>query len=120
MLTEALGLLTLGLVSPWGEVLPQWVPVLGGRRVPPVLVVAVATAGGLAVCLFTGASAWMWTGPENNGDPEAPNGLAGAVMTAAYAPLLLWGPALLAVTADFACRHRRPQAGPRVVQHRAA
>jgi proline iminopeptidase len=49
-------LLTLGLVQRWGEVVPRWVPGLGGRRVPPALaiapasvVAAVVTAGGLGV-----------------------------------------------------------------------
>ena len=29
------GVLSLGLISPWGLVYPRWVPLLGGRRVPP-------------------------------------------------------------------------------------
>ncbi|WP_052436720.1 hypothetical protein [Georgenia sp. SUBG003] len=36
-------LLTLGLVQRWGEVVPSWVPVLGGRRVPPAAAVVPAT-----------------------------------------------------------------------------
>lgn len=45
--------LTAGLVRPWGEVFPQWVPGLRGRRVPiglavvPALLVAVATSAGV-------------------------------------------------------------------------
>jgi len=34
-----LGLLTLGLVQRWGEVVPRWIPVLGGRRVRPLAAV---------------------------------------------------------------------------------
>ncbi|MCF2434810.1 hypothetical protein LV779_08895 [Streptomyces thinghirensis] len=33
-MSEALALLTLGLVRPWGEVVPRRVPLLGGRPVP--------------------------------------------------------------------------------------
>jgi len=33
--SEALALLAFGLVRPWGEVVPGWIPLLGGRRVPP-------------------------------------------------------------------------------------
>ena len=47
MLTDALALLTLGLVRPWGEIVPVWVPRLGGRRIPPAAVVVPATAGGM-------------------------------------------------------------------------
>ena len=36
-------LLTLGLVRPWGEVFPRWVPFVGGRRVPMKLVVIPAS-----------------------------------------------------------------------------
>ena len=34
VLLVGLGLLTLGLVQRWGEVVPEWVPGLGGKRVP--------------------------------------------------------------------------------------
>jgi hypothetical protein len=49
--------LTVGLVRPWGETFPRWIPVLGGRRVPvPVAVVpamVVATAVTSAGLMFT-------------------------------------------------------------------
>ena len=35
-------LLSFGLVRPWGEVFPRWLPVLGNRRVPPALVIVPA------------------------------------------------------------------------------
>jgi hypothetical protein len=38
-----LALLTLGLVRPWGEVFPRWIPAVGGRPVPARLVTAAAT-----------------------------------------------------------------------------
>lgn len=41
-------LLTVGLVRPWGEVVPGWVPFLGGRAVP-VRTAVVAAAVGAAV-----------------------------------------------------------------------
>ena len=42
-------LLTLGLVQRWGEVVPGWVPVLGGRRVPPALAIVPATVMSVAL-----------------------------------------------------------------------
>ncbi|MGW0564844.1 hypothetical protein ACWDZ4_30670 [Streptomyces sp. NPDC003016] len=46
--SEALGLLTLALVQRWGEVVPRWIPLLGGRRIPPLGVVFPAALGALA------------------------------------------------------------------------
>lgn len=54
----------------------------------------------------------MWFGPENNGDPDAPHGLAGLVMAACYAPLLAWGPMLGIVTVAYYVRRRRHSSLP--------
>jgi hypothetical protein len=43
-------ILTVGLVRPWGEVFPRWMPFIGGRRVPPAL--AIAPASFVAVLVF--------------------------------------------------------------------
>lgn len=50
LLSETFALLCRGLVRPWGEVVPGWVPVLRGRRIPPLVVIVPGTLGGL---LFT-------------------------------------------------------------------
>lgn len=97
--TELLAMLTLGLVRPWGEVLPSWVPLLGGRGIPqrPVTVVAGAGAVGL-ICLWTPFVLW-WNLPHP--DMTA----AGATVAGfLYLPLVAWGPLLAAVTVS---RHRR-------------
>ncbi len=107
LLAEALALLTLGLVRPWGERLPASLPMVGGRRLPAAAVVLVAGAGAVAVTVINWTGAAMWFGPENNGDPDAPHGLAGFVMAACYAPLLVWGPLLGAVTVAYYRRRRR-------------
>ena len=108
-LAEALALLTLGLVRPWGEVVPKWVPWAGGRVVPVAAAVVPATLGVLAVTALSVVTAGFWFGPENMGDPDAPQGLAGVIMTACYAPQLLWGPLLAVVTlAYFRRRTRTP------------
>ena len=56
------------------------------------------------------SSAANWNGPENNGDPDAPHGLAGVIMTLAYAPMLAWAPLLLLITAAYYVRRRRQDA----------
>lgn len=51
-----LALLTVGLIRPWGEVFPRWLPGLGGRRVPVAVAVAAATCGAVLVAV------WLWIG----------------------------------------------------------
>ncbi|MEV5377399.1 hypothetical protein AB0L26_15680 [Streptomyces nondiastaticus] len=107
LLSEALAFLTLGLVRPWGEVMPRWIPVLGGRRVVPrAAVTAAATGAVLLTLLFTLLPVvqilfvhiehdlhgrWLW------------------LMRACYLPLIAWGPLLAAVTVSYHRRHRPPQ-----------
>lgn len=43
------GLLTVGLIQPWGERFPRWFPFLGGKRVPISLAVIPASLVALAV-----------------------------------------------------------------------
>ncbi|MFC0003994.1 hypothetical protein [Micromonospora siamensis] len=104
LVSEALALLTLGLVRPWGEVLPRRLPLLGGRRVPPAFAVTVATAGAVAVTLIWGYAAWGVLVSGNDLD-FSPAGFA--LLLACYTPLLLWGPLLFAVTVAHH-RRRRP------------
>ncbi|TDC27336.1 hypothetical protein E1265_02070 [Streptomyces sp. 8K308] len=109
IVAEALGLLALGLVRPWGEVVPGWVPWLGGRRVPVRAVVIPAGLGALVVTTAAVLGAIGWNGSENMAHPDAPDGAAYWVMTAAYAPLLLWGPLLAIVTVAYYRRRTRPR-----------
>jgi hypothetical protein len=108
LLTEALALLTLGLVRPWGETFPRWLPLVDGRRVPASPVVALASTGGLALTA-------MWTfalrnALLNDGLDEISSGAWHAVAVACYLPALAWGPLLLHVTWLY---HRRRAASAR-------
>ena len=107
LLAEGCALLTLGLVRPWGERVPAWVPRIGGLRIPTLVAAVPAAAGAVVITLINWTSALMWFGPENNGDPDAPHGFAGFIMAAAYAPMLAWGPLLGAVTIAYGMRRRR-------------
>ncbi len=102
----ALGLLTLGLVQRWGEVLPHWVPWLGGRTIPPLAAVVPAALGAALVTLITVSGAFTWNAPDTMGSPEAPQGALRWVMTLCYAPLLAWGPLLGFVTVAYYRRRR--------------
>ncbi|MFG3419217.1 hypothetical protein [Micromonospora sp. NPDC048063] len=98
---EALALLSIGLVRQWGEVFPRWLPLVGGRRVPPPFAETAATAGGVALILIWGYAAFGGL-PRGDGFGFSPGGTA--LLLACYTPLLLWGPLLLALTVAY---HRR-------------
>ncbi|MEU8891159.1 hypothetical protein [Streptomyces sp. NPDC048442] len=104
LFAELLALLTLGLVRRWGEVLPEWVPWLGGRRIPVAAAVVPAGLGAAAVTALTWVMALTW-GTEMSTE-GAPGGGKAVVMTACYAPLLLWGPLLAVVTVAYWRRRR--------------
>jgi hypothetical protein len=94
---EGLALLAFGLVRPWGERAPRRFPLIGGRPIPPRLVVAVAGTGAL---LVTFVSLMFFLPRDSIADLEATDaGLTVAV--ACYLPLLLWGPLLAALTVAY-------------------
>ncbi|MEV4566079.1 hypothetical protein AB0K12_20145 [Nonomuraea sp. NPDC049419] len=102
VLTELAALLSIGLVRRWGEVVPGWIPVIGGRRVPPMAAVIPAVAGGL---LLSVVSVWMvlsWVGVFGHMTYE--NGWWQALAMACISPLALWGPLVLALAYAY---HRR-------------
>lgn len=91
--------LTLGLVYRWGEVVPRWIPVLGGWRIPPLVAVMPATAGALAVTALGVVSALRWD--SVSGFADDPDSGWARFMAVCYAPALLWGPLLIAVTVAY-------------------
>jgi hypothetical protein len=93
---EGLTLLTLGLVRPWGEVVPRRLPLIGGKRVAPLAAVIPAALGSAVLMLLTLPHARGFGGAHG-----APTGPALVVMDACYAPLLLWGPLLGVVTISY-------------------
>ncbi|WP_236075466.1 hypothetical protein [Streptomyces coffeae] len=112
LFAEGLGLLTLGLVQPWGEVVPRWVPFLGGRRIPVLCAVIPASLGALAVTCITVIGAFIWNAPENLADISDPYGPLYWLQTACYAPLLAWGPLLGVVTVAYYRRRRAAERRP--------
>lgn len=103
-----LACLTLGLVERWGEVVPRWTPLIGGRRVPPFAAAVPAFVGSALLTM-------LWITVMSNFGPIAKEyGLEGAeqaVVLACYFPLLLWGPLLAAVTASYLRRRRNSERG---------
>lgn len=120
IVSESLALLSLGLVRPWGEVLPRVVPFLGGRAIPARLVVVVASTG--AVALFAAYGYFflngVWwhihfapaIGNANEGSLPS-SGPSYWIFLASYLPLLAWAPLLTALTIAYHRRTRQAKTG---------
>jgi len=105
-LATALGaFLTVGLVRPWGEVLPRWIPRVGGHPVRPRLVALCALLGAVIVTAISVQVVLSW--PAIMSYKGGPAAGWSTLMTAAYAPAILWGPLLGIVTVDYVRRHPR-------------
>jgi hypothetical protein len=91
-------ILTVGLVRPWGEVFPSWIPILRGRRVP--LALAIVPASFVSVLVFA-AGLGITRDMLRRGLPQ--------VDWSASAPGLLWpfwGLGLAAATLAYYYRRR--------------
>jgi hypothetical protein len=118
VVSELVAFTAVGLVSTWGEVFPQWIPVLRGRRVPTLVAVVPAALGATVLTVL-----WTWVAvsfalglridgsPLGSSSPLSMDDWKGLVAVVSYAPLLLWGPLLGAVTISYWRRRRRPAVG---------
>ncbi|WP_228010326.1 hypothetical protein [Nonomuraea phyllanthi] len=115
VVSEVLAFSAVGLIARWGEVFPRWVPGLRGRRVPTAFAVIPAALGATVLTvLWTTVAAQGALGRTLQGKPiTSDNPLAMhdsfdiVVFFASYAPLLLWGPLLGALTIAYWRRRRR-------------
>jgi hypothetical protein len=101
--------LTLGLVLPWGETFPRWVPRLGGRAVP---VAAAVVPGALVGGIVCAAAVPMLRLALLPGSGELGDGLSVSQrleLTLVF-PFWLWGPALVLAVWGYAL-HRAAVAG---------
>ncbi|WP_250007533.1 hypothetical protein [Actinoplanes sp. M2I2] len=106
-LSLGLATLTLGLVHRWGERFPAWVPAVGGRSLPVRAVYRAAAIGALllialsAYFLLNQAFGFVKSGPVWIGENAPQRPVPGSDVMALYAPLLLWGPLLLAIATNY-------------------
>ncbi len=93
------GVVTLGLIRPWGEIWPRWVPALAGRPVP--IRAAVIPAATAATVLLV-ASPSIGTLSASGENPDAGELLLNLLIF----PFPLWGLALGLATAAYYFRRR--------------
>ncbi|MGA8116385.1 MAG: hypothetical protein WCA46_22240 [Actinocatenispora sp.] len=111
--SELLAFTAYGMIARWGEVFPRWVLGLRGRRVPPLAAVIPAALGAfILTVLWTEAAVGVVLRHDIQGRPMSPDnpliphGWQGLLADACYAPLLLWGPLLGALTIAYWRRRR--------------
>ncbi|QWW20586.1 hypothetical protein I6B53_01975 [Schaalia sp. 19OD2882] len=102
----------LGLVRPWGERVPAWVPGIGGREIPRLLPLIVGGVGNLILYRVIWRLAihftLVWTGVEQGWTPtDGMNATQTTVIALCYAPMLAWPAALSIALVGYALRRRR-------------
>lgn len=100
---ELLALLSLGLVQRWGEVLPGWLPLVGGRPIHRFAATVPAALGAAALTgLWTFAVVNVMRGTASGAlDFYFPTVVQKAVLLVCYVPLLAWGPLLAVLTVAY-------------------
>lgn len=100
------GLLCLGLIQPWGERVPRWVPLLGGRTIHRLIPTAIAGAGNALMYLIWGSLLAsfvpVWLGVRDGWVPD--HGMTGperALLLACYIPFLAWPLAITVATIGY-------------------
>lgn len=109
LLAEALALLSLGLVQRWGEVVPGWLPLIGGRPIHRLVATVPAALGAIALTgIWPFAVVNMLNGTTSGGfDHIFPTLMQKVILLACYVPLLAWGPLLAVLTVAY-FRRRTP------------
>ena len=108
LVAEGAALMTLGLVKPWGEVVPRWIPWIAGRRVRPMAAFAAAMTGATILTIRWTSTFWRMPSSEFY---DYFDGFQAVLVTACYLPLLAWGPLLAVVAVAYLRRRRAATAG---------
>ena len=102
------GVLSLGLIRPWGLVYPQWIPLLGGRRVPPWFPLTPTVLGSVLLAGYALTLPVQIPRAIADAGPDDPFTITGALVGLPI--LLAWTVALPAAGWSY---YRRPRPGPR-------
>ncbi|GAA4703066.1 hypothetical protein APR04_000464 [Promicromonospora umidemergens] len=100
---ELLALLSLGLVQRWGEVVPGWLPLVGGRPIHRIAATVPAALGAAALTgIWTFAVVNVLRGTTSGAlDFYFPTVVQKVVLLVCYVPLLAWGPLLAVLTVAY-------------------
>ncbi|MCK8677599.1 hypothetical protein [Streptomyces lichenis] len=90
----------------WGEVAPDWLPFVGGRRLAPFAVIIPAVLGGLGATAFWAPVPLSWFGV--GGSAAFSSGGWEILARLCVFPGMLWGPLVLALTCAYYRRRCRP------------
>lgn len=95
-----------GLIRPWGEIVPRWVPWVGGTRIHRLIPTVIGTAGVIVlwVILLQLAVAFglSWWGITDGWTPD--RGMSGgerALLVVAYVPFFIWPAAVSAAIVGY-------------------
>lgn len=94
-------LLTLGLAHRWGQVIPGWVPVLAGRRVPRHVVLVSAGLVAMALVTYGALSVEKMLGDLATGAADVADLASGWAVTATLLVFLGWGVTLGVTTVGY-------------------
>ncbi|MBB4894654.1 hypothetical protein FHS39_003712 [Streptomyces olivoverticillatus] len=81
----------------WGEVAPDWLPFIGGKRIPPYAAIIPATLGGLGATAFWLPVLLSWIVPGMH-HAEFANGWWELLAKVCITPGILFGPLVLVLT----------------------
>ena len=101
-------ILTIGLIRPWGEVFPRWMPLVAGRPVPVWLAATPGSVVAAILCVSAVPMIRMF----------AEEGAGEALTSALIFPFWFWGP-ILALAVWGYVLHRGSATGPIVRQNRS-
>ncbi|MGC4937590.1 hypothetical protein [Kribbella sp. DT2] len=98
LIALASGIVTLGLIRPWGEIWPRWIPFLAGRPVPAKAALIPATSAAVFLLVSSPSLVQMLWLPEES--------LLTNLGHLALFPFPLWGTSLAIATAAYYYRRR--------------
>lgn len=109
-----LAYLTVGLVRPWGEVFPRWMPFVGGWDVPARVATAVAMFGAAAMGLLT-VFVVVEEAISGGASKPMPAGCSrpGFDVLVYYTPMVAWAPLLAFVALHYLRRRTAKESAKR-------
>ena len=105
--------LCFGLIRPWSEIMPRWVPRLGGRKIPRAVPGTIGAVGVLALFYFIGTVLFSlmrsWLGITDGWTPDEGMSTGERVLLfACYVPFFLWPVATAVTVVGYWLRRRSP------------